>query len=38
MVSGPLHETTHGRTATAIPVPVVLCDAPGVKTKIFSTK
>jgi len=33
---GPRHETTQGRPATAIPV--VLCDPPGVKTKILSTK
>jgi len=38
MVSGPLHETTQGRPATAIRIPVVLCGAPGVKTKILSTK
>jgi hypothetical protein len=38
MVSGPLHETTPGRPATAIRIPVVLCGASGVKTKILSTK
>jgi hypothetical protein len=38
MVSGPLHETTQARPATAIRIPVVLCGAPGVKTKILSTK
>jgi len=37
-VSEPLHETTPGRPATAIPIPVVLCGAPGVRTKILSTK
>src|SRR6266852_4527702 len=38
MVSGPQHETTQGRPATTIRIPVVLCGAPGVKTKILSTK
>ena len=38
MVSGPLHETTQGRPATAIRIPVVLCGAPGVKTETLSTK
>src|SRR6266566_4828942 len=38
MVSGPQHETTQGRPATAIRIPVVLCGAPGVRTKILSTK
>jgi hypothetical protein len=38
MVSEPLHETTQGKPATAIRTPVVLCGAPGVKTKILSTK
>src|SRR5438477_7548201 len=38
MVSGPLHETTPGRPATAIRIPVVLCGAPGVKTKTLSKK
>ena len=38
MVSRPLHETTQGRPATAIRIPVVLCGAPGVRTKILSTK
>src|ERR1700731_4789236 len=38
MVSGPRHETTQGRPAKAIRIPGVLCDAPGVKTKILSTK
>ena len=38
MVSEPLHETTQGRPATAIRIPVVLCGAPGVKTKTLSTK
>ena len=33
MVSGPLHETTHGRPATAIRIPVVLCGAPAVEPK-----
>jgi hypothetical protein len=28
----------HGRAATAIRIPVVLCGAPGVKIKILSTK
>ena len=37
MVSGPLHETTQGRPATAIGIPVVFCGAPDVKTKILST-
>src|SRR5437870_1119909 len=38
MVSGQRHETTQRRSATAIHIPVALCDAPGVKTKILSTK
>src|ERR1044071_7868842 len=38
MVSGPLHETTQGRPATAIPIPVVLCGAPSAKTKTLSKK
>src|SRR5580765_8817972 len=38
MVSEPRHETTQGRPAKAIRIPGVLCDAPGVKTKILSTK
>ena len=38
MVSGPLHETTQGKPATAIRIPVAPCDASGVKTKILSTK
>src|ERR1700685_3359589 len=38
MVSRPRHETTPGRPATAIRIPVVLCGASGVKTKILSTK
>jgi len=38
MVSGPLHETTQGKPATAIRIPVVLCGAAGVRTKILSTK
>src|ERR1700688_4246728 len=38
MVSRPRHETTQGRPATTILIPVVLCGAPGVKTKILSTK
>src|SRR5438552_18867159 len=38
MVSGPLHETTPGRPATAIRIPVILCGAPGVKTKTLSKK
>jgi hypothetical protein len=38
MVSEPLHETTPGRPATAIRIPVVLCGAPGVRTKTLSTK
>src|SRR5437763_15138961 len=38
MVSGPLHETTQGRPATAIRIPVILCGAPGVKTKTLSKK
>src|SRR5450759_5363737 len=33
MVSGPRHETTQGRPATAIRIPVVLCGAPGVKNQ-----
>src|SRR5207247_1139587 len=38
MVSGQRHEITQRRPATAIHIPVALCDAPGVKTKILSTK
>src|SRR5438309_6620329 len=38
MVSGPQHETTQGRPATAIRIRVVLCGAPGVRTKILATK
>src|SRR5580700_8741541 len=38
MVSEPRHETTQGRPAKAIRIPGVLCDDPGVKTKILSTK
>jgi hypothetical protein len=38
MVSETLHETTQGRPATAIRIPVILCGAPGVKVKILSTK
>jgi hypothetical protein len=38
MVSGPLHETTQGKPATAIRIPVAPCDASGVRTKILSTK
>src|SRR5207245_4129404 len=38
IVSEPQHETTQGRPATTIRIPVVLCAAPGVKTKILSTK
>src|SRR5437762_14208257 len=33
MVSGPLHETTPGKPATAIRIPVVPCDASGAKPK-----
>src|SRR5579862_6362117 len=38
MVSEPRHETTQVRPAKAIRIPGVLCYAPGVKTKILSTK
>jgi len=38
MVSGPRHETTQGRPATAIRIPGALCGAPSVKIKILSTK
>ena len=37
MVSGPRHETSQGKPATAIRIPAVLCGAPGVKTKTLST-
>src|SRR5258708_31822252 len=38
MVSRPRHETTPDGPATATRIPDVLCGAPGVKTKILSTK
>ena len=31
-------KTTHGKPATSFCIPVVLCGAPGVKTKILSMK
>ena len=38
MVPRPLHETIQGRPATAIRIPVALCGAPAVKTKILSAQ